>query len=488
MSWDLDHRSDKRRQTSEFLYEITLAGAPFFAAIMALLLNVSGEYTLRFLIYLLFGCSSGLLIYRIKNGVKRAKYGSITFLLGCVIWYSYPAFITYLIPNYQLEFKYKKIIDDEITLFAIILISLFQLCGIVTTMLYFPSKSFRFWKRAEFTPSRTHSRVILIYCLSAFSLATISYFYWESNLAEIISEIMESRAIEKPWLQSSVLGDSISPFTSMISSIMVSAAFLMWLVSLDRRISRIERLIMGIVALLSTLILYFDQGTRTIFLMVILPAIIVKSSIWRGKISFWKGIGIVGIGVCILFALQFQVLYRAGFSRPDLPEMFFENIFTLGGSIDLFKETLFSITIVPAYHDYFKESVLVQFLTSPIPRFIWPEKPISELVWFYSYFRWNIDIYSQAGNVLPGVVGQFYMSWGWVGPIIIGGILGIAAKVIDLFLININIEDDLYKFGLGIFLSVWILMSFRLISPVFLYPVILSYLVVFLAKQRREIG
>jgi len=80
------------------------------------------------------------------------------------------------------------------------------------------------------------------------------------------------------------------------------------------------------------------------------------------------------------------------------------------------------------------------------------------------------------------------MSWGWVGPIIIGGILGIAAKFIDLFLININIEDDPYKFGLGIFLSVWILMSFRLISPVFLYPVILSYLVVFLAKQRREIG
>ena len=453
---------------------------------MILLLNVGNEYSLRFLIYLLFGCSSWLLIYRIKNGVKRAKYGSITFILGCVIWYSYPAFLTYLIPNYQMDLKYKKLIDDEITLLGIIFISLFQLCGVITSMFIFPSKSFKILNRPRRMLSRTHSRVILIYCLSAFSLATLSYFYWESNLAEIISEIMESRAIEKPWLQSSVLGDSVSPFTFMISSIMVSATFLMWVVVLDKRVSGIERLIIGIVGFLSTLILYFDQGTRTIFLMVIIPAIVIKSSLSRQKASFLKILGIVLIGIFILFALQFQVLYRVGFSRANLLEMFFENILTLGGTIDYFKETLFSITIVPSYHDYFRESVLVQFLTSPIPRFIWPEKPISELVWFYSYFRWNIDIYSQAGNVLPGVVGQFYMSWGWVGPIFIGGILGIATKLIDLFLMKIHIEDDAYKFGLGIFMSVWILISFRLISPVFIYPVILSFLVIFIAKRRNK--
>jgi hypothetical protein len=189
---------------------------------------------------------------------------------------------------------------------------------------------------------------------------------------------------------------------------------------------------------------------------------------------------IVGIAL-----LQFQLLYRTSVSRATIFEMLFEDWFVLSGTIDFFKETLWAVMLVPAYHDYFRESTIVQFIISPIPRFIWPDKPASQLVWFYTMFRWNIDIYNQSGNLLPGVVGQFYMSWGWFGPIMIGSALGWLTKSIDSILYRIEIYDDPYAYSVGIMCAVWVFISYRLVSPAFFYPVFFGAAIVFLSRRIR---
>ena len=467
------------------LSEIGFASIPFISSLLMLVVDDINNYVLAFLILILFSCSVILLLYRIKDGLNIGNYGSISFILGFIVWYSYPAFVTFFFPSYQLDIKYTKFIDKEIYLLGIVYISVFLTSGVLASFLFNPYKYSKF-KFIQFVSNReTNPRIIIIFALSLFSLGIMSYFYWESNFMEIISDIIESRAIEKPWLQSSNLGDAISPFSFAISSAMVSATFLMWTFTIDKRASMILRAFGGLVALLSTLIIYFDQGTRAIFLMIIIPAVAVKITLIKRESSSASILLFLLFITFIFFAVQFQALYRASFSREFLPELFFEKFLILGGTIDYFKETLFAISLVPDYHDYFKESALLHFIISPIPRIIWPDKPASELVWFYTFFRWNIDIYTQSGNVLPGIIGQYYMSWGWLGPIIIGAILGVLTKYLDLILSKINIENDPYKFALGIFMSVWIIISYRLLSPAFFYPIVMSYVIIFFSSQRK---
>ena len=165
-------------------------------------------------------------------------------------------------------------------------------------------------------------------------------------------------------------------------------------------------------------------------------------------------------------------------------QLIYENILTLGGSIDFFKETVLSILAVPQYHDYFHESVILQFLVAPIPRFLWLEKPASEMIWFYTLFRWKVDIFATGGNILPGIVGQFYMSWGWWGIILIGFFLGYVTGKIDLIFFGKNNTNNIYFRALGILFLVWVFISFRLISPGLLYPIIIFGISVIMSRYK----
>jgi oligosaccharide repeat unit polymerase len=229
--------------------------------------------------------------------------------------------------------------------------------------------------------------------------------------------------------------------------------------------------------------------------MVLPPLTLSLMKLWQ-RSRFAASIGVLFAFLVFIVMLQFQLLYRLDNTRTYLTEQFFEDWMTLGGTIDYFKETLLALRLVPTYHDYFKESVLVQFLVSPIPRFIWPEKPASILVWFYTLWRWNIDIYQegQGGNVFPGVVGQFYMSWGFFGPVIVGGLFGWMAVHIDRFIDRAIKHEDVYRAAIGAMLVIWVVVSFRVLSPGFFYPILVAVAIVQLgslrvsAQARRDSG
>lgn len=195
--------------------------------------------------------------------------------------------------------------------------------------------------------------------------------------------------------------------------------------------------------------------------------------------------GFVAILVLVTI-LQFQMLFRASFTRSETKELLFKNVLTLGGTIDYFTETSFALSLVPATHDYFRESVLLQFLVSPVPRFIWPSKPVSQVVWYYTLQRWGIDIREEGGNVFPGIVGQYYMSWGWLGPVILGIILGLITVFLDAFSISAMKQGDPYIIAVSLMFAAWIFLNFRVLSPGFLYPVIFSALMLNFGGDRKK--
>jgi hypothetical protein len=154
----------------------------------------------------------------------------------------------------------------------------------------------------------------------------------------------------------------------------------------------------------------------------------------------------------------------------------------MGGTSDFFSESVFAFSIVPAVHDFFHESALLQFVVAPIPRFLWPNKPLSELIWYYSMHRGGTDIYVTGGNIFPGIIGFYYMSWGWLGIVFISLLSGFVSAKTDLFFSKINMKKDIFRAGIGIMLVVWIFLSFRNLSPGFLYPVIFAFLILKVSK------
>ncbi len=217
--------------------------------------------------------------------------------------------------------------------------------------------------------------------------------------------------------------------------------------------------------------------------MMLLPAIVLLFTRAWTRSKFYATTVLLILTIVLFFALQFQLLFRYSYTRYETADLLLDNWATLSGTTDYFSETALAVAIVPSYHDYFRESALLQFAVSPIPRFLWENKPATEVAWFYTLMRWGIDIYTESGNTFPGIVGQYYMSWGWLGPIMIGVILAFISVRCDRFLSRVSYAEDPYQFAVGAMLAVWLLVTYRYLSPGFLYPVLFAAGIVALSKR-----
>jgi oligosaccharide repeat unit polymerase len=472
-STEIEYRS----VSGTLLVELGLTGAPLLAA---LILLISGSYdiaSIRVLILFLFVSSVGLVIFRVRRGIGYSHIGGIVLAVGFIVWYAIPALASYYFPDYTLDPAIYDVINQELIIRAIALLSLFQMSTAIAINL------FAALPQAHSCKPAAKPRLVLGLALIGIAVGMAPYIIFGNSLSEVVDAIIQSRAIDKPWAQATNLGDAVSPFTYVASSAFIASAFLLWFVARDKRLSRRIRLVAFIVTLLGTIVIFFDQGTRSTVALVLAPVLMmILLDIWNQS-----RVRAMLMGVCVVLGivllLQFQVLYRATYTRANVPDLLGQDLPTLGGTTDYFRETLFAVYLVPTYHDYFQESALLQFVVSPIPRFIWPEKPISEIVRFYTLARWGIDILQESGNTFPGLVGQYYMSWGWFGPIIIGLLFGWLTSQIDKTLVNERARNDPYLFGLGLMLIVWLFLSFRVLSPVFFYPILIAGLIVYIGRR-----
>jgi hypothetical protein len=287
--------------------------------------------------------------------------------------------------------------------------------------------------------------------------------------------IIESRAVEKAWQPTSQLGNEISALTALTSSFLISSSMLLLAWSQCSRSTAPVRVLVGCLGGAGSLLIYFDHGTRSVFaLAVVPPACLALRRLAARSRATTLILGAIGAGALFL-VLQFQMLYRAAWTRDSARESMLTEALTMQGSTDYFTEAVFATHLVPREHEFFRESVVLQFLIGPVPRFLWPDKPVFDMIWFYSNRRANVDIYQSGGNVLPGIVGQQYMSWGPLGVALEGLLVGLVAA-----LISRRIESRPALFAgrspeeAGDFMVlVWLAVSYRLLSPGFLYPVLL---------------
>jgi oligosaccharide repeat unit polymerase len=469
-------------------FETALASTPLGASILCIVGGAKSSVPIRLLVLTMFCCSCGIVINRFRAGRAAVSPASTALVFAFVFWYAYPAVITYFVSGFTADMAVYSFANEDLVIKSIALLSLFLFSSVFMANL--AATDNRMIYISQIRKEQSHFSVSSLFWLSIGVCVggALPYFLSGFSLADIKSAIIESRAIEKPWLYINNLGNVLSPFTFIATSVMIAGAAALWLVAVDRKVKRIYRITSMMTAFLISSVLCFDTGTRANLALIFAPALLVLF------IRRWKRSRLVAVCIIVvvvlsgLLLLQYVTLYRSAFTRDQAKNWLFKDWYTLGGTIDYFRENVFAVSIVPSGHDYFKESNVMQFIISPIPRFLWPAKPVSEVVRFYTLARWNIDILVGPGNTFPGIVGQYYMSWGWIGPIIIGLIFGLLARKLDLFIVPALRAGDIHKAGGGILVITWMFLCYRLLAPAYIYPIIIYSLMVALSRKWAPLG
>jgi oligosaccharide repeat unit polymerase len=473
------------RPLRSLIIEGGLATAPCAAALAVLGVGAWTDSAVAVLSVITLACAAGLLVAELARPWRFENLARVMFFGGVIVWYAYPAVVSGFISGYGPEGGLGADSTGEIKVWALLCVSAFLMCGGLTMILLRR-------RREPETPTpwdgRRVDRVVGWCAIAACFTGLATYVILGGGLDAIISGILEGRSGVKPWLQQENLGDAVSALTFVTSSAMVAGATLALAAAGDRARARSRRIGIGLLGGFVSLIIYFDHGTRSLLLLVIGPSLILwwASRFRRSKTVSFAALAVLAPALFVIF--QVQMLYRMEGTRSVIGELLFDRWLTLGGTIDFFGETLIALELVPDQHDYFRESVLLQFLTSPIPRFLWPGKPSSELVWYYSMQRWNVDIYVSGGNVLPGVIGQFYMSWGMIGPPLAGILLGLILVGLERWLRNSDDRADRFGLAAAIMVCLWVFVSFRQLSPGFAYPVFAMVGIVWFGKRRALVG
>jgi oligosaccharide repeat unit polymerase len=418
----------------------------------------------------LYVCGSSLVVLGFSISRRPRSVGHIVLAAAFTFWYALPGLLALSSDPSRLALLPEPTTDEDL-LRAVQALSLFQFCSLLAIH-WCARRGGGPW--IETPGAYRHLPAVLC---GSFLIGLAPYATLGGGFSATLAAVLESRAVEKAWVSTTQLGNEISAFTAVTSSFLISASMLLLTWAQCSPLPRAARAAFLGVGLLGAALMYFDQGTRSVFaLIVIPPAVVAFRRLFANAPRRAIALATIGAGILALL-LQFQMLYRATWTRDSLRESLLTDALTMQGTTDFFSETVYAAHLVPGQRDYFRESVLLQFLIGPIPRFLWPEKPVFEMVWFYSNRRANVDIFEVGGNVLPGVVAQQYMSWGLGGVALTALMMGWFAAAIDR---RIAAQPQ----GSGgrtpeeavlLMMLVWLAISYRLLSPGFLYPVILAF-------------
>lgn len=110
------------------------------------------------------------------------------------------------------------------------------------------------------------------------------------------------------------------------------------------------------------------------------------------------------------------------------------------------------------------------FLSNPIPRRLWPGKPIDPSWADYNELRTGADGLESTSNITATVMGRAYLNYGWFGVIEIGLALGVLCRLIDRWIERCRGEP--FHLLLGSCAAYYLFISARELSPGWLYPLL----------------
>jgi len=172
--------------------------------------------------------------------------------------------------------------------------------------------------------------------------------------------------------------------------------------------------------ILSVPLFYFFSGSRRLFAFLVVGLVLyLYNAMPRNKRKIW-GVFFALVPFLLLLAMQVQVEYRvAGFYDVDLSTV--ETRFAHLHRDNIFYWMLTAVEVMPDQYPFTREMPFSELLIHPIPRFLWPGKPICE---GFPFLNWE----DYGATLTISVIGQFYIAQGLLGVIIVGLAFGWAAR------------------------------------------------------------
>jgi oligosaccharide repeat unit polymerase len=251
--------------------------------------------------------------------------------------------------------------------------------------------------------SRAVERLIPI----CFFLGMLNYMYSVNfNLVEMFSYLGAAR-FNVPWGRGQLGGwgsfiDQMPYFGYVLPSLTALV--------IARRGMSLQTLF-AVLASAIMLLFLAQSGGRRIILVTVGAALIVWVQAQPGM-KFRKVFAVGVVSIAMVYTMQFMLNVRGGGYQ--------EYLYT-GGQFndylhvdDNFLRLAQIIQIVPERRDYVYHRQVTFTLIRPIPRVLWPGKPIGP----------GFDLPSEVGmkgvSLSSSIIGEWYLSWGWVA-VVFGG-------------------------------------------------------------------
>lgn len=397
------------------------------------------------------------------------RVGLFLTVLGVGVWYSVPAVVLSL--DFENGMSFNTLVDVYVSepemIYVIQLLLLF-----FASYLCLYALCINIWSRLKFKFSHEYSLLRMIRLSIFMSIVGVIPYLLNivKNPSGFLFSIISSRSSDaaKQWAITGNVGNEETAYLVLVKYLLVGGSIFLFHALLNETVRNKKLYAFFIISIFILVVL--DTGTRTLTGLIMLPSVVIY------LLNNSKKVGIAKIAV-VMFAfvllLQVQLFTRTGDYdyKKFLTASFWGNIVTLGGTTDFISETSYAINLVPNQHEFFHESNIALFATHLIPRFIWPDKPISEISRFYNLKRWGLDIMTDGGNVLPGIIGQYYMSDGVIGIVIISFVFAVVTSLSDRILLEtFDQPGKRYWSVLAVSTSVLMLLSFRVFSPGYFVP------------------
>lgn len=419
--------------------------------------------------------------------IRRRRLGTAAVLLGYLVWYAWPAFVGTFSASSYAPYSLSYPDGQRVLPRAVLALDVALLVSLLITFLPL-SGGFRDRRPREETTVTGRAKYLLMGAVVLVAFGILPYALYAGSVADLWHEILAGRSANKAWYYQNNLGSGFSAVLALTEASLIAGIILLLLVAyvLPTRL-RVQKWLLVAVAAVLGVLYALDRGTRASLVLMFGPALILwlleraRRSRRSTRIVLPRLLLTAGAALVVL---QGALAYRLRITEDPAAKQIWAQAATLGGSLDFFRETAFAISLVPRKTPVLLESNLLHFLVAPIPRSLWPEKPVPEVVRVFTLERWGRDIVLQEGNVFPGIIGQFYMSWWWLGTVIAGAILGFVGYGVDRASRAASSRADNVSIGVVVVWTLWILTLFRYLSPGLVYAPLLVSGVDYLARQQ----
>jgi hypothetical protein len=412
----------------------------------------------------------GLLIWLLtlvaNRGGLAPHMGYLMMLFGFFYWFISPAFFLSLQMEGSVAQRYGMMLRPNSIATACIYVAAYTMFSVIS---YWLCYSFALRRSIRNETNCVPDKIYLL-IIGLFLCGFIPYLVFGGGLENVIQSVMAGRSARPPW-KSGSLGDQRSALYYLSRSGMVAAAGLAGTWALLAKESRYRLVLIGTFGV-TTLLVFLDGGTRSWAALAAVPTALawISYSV-KNRLTLGKVFAFLLILASIQLAFEFARISRnhgwnlESVKAIDPLKREFDNNF--------FSELTVAVDLVPQRRGYFHLGDFWAFVSHPVPRFLWENKPVSPVLLYYNDVVFK-GLLSGAGNKLPSHIGQFHMSFGAVGVLILGVISGIvsafASAMIQSRFIGLS--------HLGAVLATWWFIMSRGVYPGWTYVVIFAWILI----------